>query len=142
LSPKPQGFFFAGGPSVSGRVVGPLWLGASFLLGLEQHRSQLVSARGSVPPEYRAANQGQSQVDIPLSRLDFSEGDVDSGILVGGALEIAVSIVRPDPHAAVPTDNDVPLLSGSLMVGLWPAGFWAQEGFAIALPAGFGYRFH
>jgi hypothetical protein len=138
----PDGFYVVGGPSISGRVYGPLWLGATFLLGTEQHTSDLVEAKGSVPPEFRAANNNEEQVNIGLDRLDFSSGEVDSGFMFGGSLEISVALVGPDPHAAVSMDPDVGIFSGALMLGIWPGALKAPAGFDIVIPGGISYRFH
>jgi hypothetical protein len=138
----PEGFFVYGGPSVSFRVAGPLWLGATFVVGTEQHRSQLASARGSVPPEYQAANGASDQVEIPLENVPFSEGDVLAGVMFGGSLEVSVSLVGPSPHALAPTTPAGDWATGAFMVGLWPAFLKAPDGFVLSVPAGFSYRFH
>lgn len=137
-----EGWLFAGGPSFSVRAVGPVWLGASFLVGASEHDAFLTGAEGSVPPEHQALNDGQTMVNIPLDTVAASEAIVPSGILVGGGLELSFAILGPSPNAAVTTDLPIDLLAGSLMLGLWPSLLVAEEGFVISVPAGFAYRFH
>jgi hypothetical protein len=139
----PEGWFVYGGPSVSFRVAGPLWLGATFLVGTEQHRAPLASARGSVPEEYRPANGASDQVDIPPENIPFNDGIVNAGLMFGGSIEIAISLVGPSPHAAAPTKPVTEELTGSFMVAIWPGFLKAlPDGYAITVPGGFAYRFY
>lgn len=137
-----DGWLAAGGPSFSVRAVGPVWLGASFLVGASEHDAVLAGAEGSVPPEHQALNDGQTMVNIPLNTVAATQAIVPSGILVGGGLEISFAIVGPSPNAAVTTDLPLDFLAGSLMLGIWPSLLVAEEGFVISVPGGFAYRFH
>ncbi len=139
----PDGWFLAGGPGFSVRAAGPFWVGATFLLGASSHTAALSSAEGSVPPEAQDLNGGAEVVDIPLDTLDFTEGDVGSGLFLGGALELSLSLLGPSPHAFANTgDPSWEPLSGALMASLWPAIVFTQEGYALQIPAGISYRFH
>jgi hypothetical protein len=148
----PDGFFFGGGPSFSVRAAGPFWIGATFMFGVSEHKADIDRAEGTVPQESRSLNGDNDVVDIPLCRnvlgsatpcLDFEEGTVDSGLLLGGTVELSLSLFGPSPHALANTgDPDWSLLSGAVMASLWPTVLFTQEGFAIAVPVGFSYRFH
>ena len=137
----PDGYWLAGGPSASFRAVGPLWLGASVLLGTEQHIATVDSARGSVPEAQQAINGGEF-VDIPLEDLGFTEGEVQSGFLIGGGLEISLALAGPSPHALAPTGRTGALLDGSIMLSLQPSIMVAGNGLIVNVPASIGYRFH
>jgi hypothetical protein len=137
-----EGFFVFGGPSVSFHVAGPLWLGATFLIGTEQHRAPLASARGGVPPEFQAANGASDQVDIPTGNIPFTDGDVNAGLMFGGSIELSIALVGPSPHAASTTTPLGSWDTGAFMVALWPGFMKAPDGFAIIVPGGFAYRFH
>jgi hypothetical protein len=139
----PSGWLFAGGPSFSVRAVGPVWLGASFLLGAGEHHADVTGAKGAVPPEQQSLNGGETEADIPLVTLPFKEADVFSGLFVGGGLEISLALAGPSPHAIVPTGAPpAGFLSGSLLLSLWPSLLVAEDGFGINVPLGIGYRFH
>ena len=138
----PEGFYITGGPAFSVRAIGPFWIGAGFLFGVSSHMAELASAEGSVPPESQNLNDGPV-VDIPLDTLDFTDGTVGSGLLLGGYLELSLSLFGPSPHAYANTgDPGWSFLSGSVMASLWPAITFTQDGFALAIPAGISYRFH
>jgi hypothetical protein len=137
-----DGWIFAGGPAFSVRAVGPLWLGASFLVGASEHDAALTGAEGSVPPEDQALNDGQTMVTIPLETVEPTEAIVPSGVLVGGGIELSLALLGPSPNAIVTTDLPADFLAGSLMLGIWPSLLVAEEGFAITVPGGIAYRFH
>lgn len=138
----PEGFFLAGGPALSGRIAGPLWLGASFLVGTSQHRAELERAEGSVPPENQAANGGQARVPIPLESLGFTEGEVEAGLLLGGNLELSLALIGASPHALISVGEPRGLFSGALMLSVWPSMLGFTDGFVFAAPGGLSYRFH
>lgn len=145
-----EGWMVAGGPAFSVRAAGPLWLGASFLVGGSEHNANIIGAEGSVPPEHQALNDGQTLVPVPLftgagadrRRVVPEEAIMPSGVLVGGGLELSLALVGPSPNAAVTTDLPIDFLAGSLMLGVWPSLLVAEEGFAISIPGGLAYRFH
>ncbi len=137
-----DGWLVAGGPALSVRAVGPVWLGATFLVGGSEHNAVLTGAEGGVPPEHQALNDGQTQVNIPLATVNPTSAIVPSGILVGGGIELSLAIVGPSPNAAVTTDLPIDFLAGSLMLGIWPSLLVAEEGVVISVPGGLAYRFH
>lgn len=140
----PNGFWFAGGPSGSFRTVGPLWLGASLLFGAEEHRANIVDARGSVPADLQGINGGEF-VDVPVGPgsdvPEITAAEVATGFLIGGSLEISMALLGPSPHAIVPTGR-TEFLDGSLMISLHPAIMVGSEGMIISIPGSVGYRFH
>ncbi|MEZ4440687.1 MAG: hypothetical protein R3B72_16430 [Polyangiaceae bacterium] len=138
----PTGFWFAGGPSFSVRAVGPLWLGASFVLGLSEHRATVASASGTIPPEDQPKNDNATTANIPLQDLDFQEGKVLSGLLMGGSVEIGISLVGPSPYAIAPVGKAGGFFSGAMMLSLFPTVQFTGDGYALAIPAGISYRFH
>jgi len=138
----PDGFMFLGGPSVNIRVGGPFWLGATFVVGASEHTEELESVEGSVPEDARPFNGSQETIDVPLDTLEFSEATVTSGLILGGALELSLSILGPSPHAFVPMGEPRGFFSGSLMASLWPTFLGSTKGYQIAVPAGLSYRFH
>ena len=137
----PNGYYIGGGPSFSVRPVGPLWLGATFVLGVSDHQATLASARGTVPSELQDINGGET-VDIPLENLDFTEGEVASGLLMGAAVEIGFSLLGPSPHAVAPIGKAGGFFSGAMMLSMFPTILFTGDGYAFALPAGVSYRFH
>jgi len=137
----PNGFWIGGGPSFSVRPVGPLWLGATFVLGVSDHQAKLASARGTVPSELQDINGGET-VDIPLQNLDFTKGEVASGLLMGASVEIGFSLLGPSPHAVVPLGKAGGFFSGAMMLNMFPTILFTGDGYAFALPAGVSYRFH
>jgi hypothetical protein len=137
----PDGFMVLGGPALSINVAGPVWLGATFVLGTEEHTAQLESAEGSVPPDQQAVNGGD-QVTIPLSDLAFTDGTVGAGFVFGGSLELGLEIVGPSANALVPTSSPTDFLNGAVMLSLWPTFVKASDGIGFAAPAGLGYKFH
>ncbi len=137
-----DGWMFVGGPSFSVRAVGPLWLGASFLIGGSEHNAEITGADGSVPAASQAFNAGQTRVSIPLRDVAPTEATVPSGLLLGASLELSVALLGPSPNAIVSTDLPHDVVAGSLMLALWPSLLVAPEGFAIAVPGGLAYRFH
>jgi len=153
LAPRfPEGFFVAGGPSMSLRAVGPFWVGATFLFAATEHISTIAKAEGSIPSGAQSLNDGAKVIDIPLCApnqpgnapcLGFDQGTVSSGLLLGGTLELALSLLGPSPHAFVNTgDPDWAPLSGSLTASVLPTLLFTQNGVVFAIPAGLSYRFH
>jgi len=138
---SPGGFVVAAGPAVSLRVVGPVWVGVGGVLGYEQQRAVLTGARGSVPPESRAA-AGGADVNVPLGSKLGATIDIDSGLVGGGTLELAVSVLGVSNPGVVGAGAPVGALSGSLLVGVWPSVLAGSHGMVFTMPAGVSYRFH
>ncbi|MBM4375282.1 MAG: hypothetical protein FJ095_09370 [Deltaproteobacteria bacterium] len=145
----PGGFVAAGGPAISMRVVGPLWLGLGGVVGIEKHRALLVGAYGAVPPE-AIGKAGGAEVAVVLGDKLGATIDIDSGIVGGGTVEIAVALLRTRGASGAPNDGGGVLvteakaspLAGSLLVGVWPSVLAGSKGIAIVAPAGVSYRFH
>ena len=141
LAPRlPSGFHLAGGPSLSGNVVGPLWLGATFLVGTPVYDADVTGARGSIPDELEEAN-GASEIAIPkedlASGLDDAEaqGTVEPGLMMGASVEVSLNLADWKP---------VDALAGSFMVSAWP-GLMVDlggGGATLVVPVGLGYRFY
>jgi hypothetical protein len=145
----PGGLVAAGGPGVSMRVAGPLWVGLGGVVGVERHRALLVGAFGAIPPEARS-KAGSSEVAVALGDKLGATVDVDSGVVGGGTLELAVALLRPrgpnddasDGSGIVVTEAKASPLTGSLLVGVWPTVLAGSKGIALMAPAGVSYRFH
>ena len=139
----PDGFYLVGGPSISARVAGPLWLGGTFLLGGSEHTATITGATGSIPAEASDLNDGATTVPVEQQELRASEGNLASGLMLGGAVELSLSLLGPSPHALASTGSAPALLHGALQLGLWPTLLATLDGgLAFALPAGVHYRFH
>ncbi|MEQ9320783.1 MAG: hypothetical protein RIF41_16595, partial [Polyangiaceae bacterium] len=93
------------------------------------------------PSELQDINGGET-VDIPLEYLDFTEGEVASGLLMGASVEIGFSLLGPSPHAVVPIGKAGGFFSGAMMLSMFPTILFTGDGYAFALPAGVSYRFH
>ncbi len=141
LAPRiPTGLHFAGGPSFSLNVVGPLWLGGTFLIGTTVYDADVTGARGSIPDELEDAN-GASEVGIPkadlASGLDAADaqGTVEPGLMMGGSVEISMNLADWKP---------VDALAGSFMLSAWPGLMVDLDGggTALVVPLGLGYRFY
>ena len=137
-----DGWMFLGGPGFSVRAVGPIWLGASFLVGATEHDAEITGAEGTVPEEFRDINGGLTHVPIDLATVGATEAIVPSGLLFGGTVEISFAIVGPSPNAAATTDLPTDFLAGSLMLSVWPSVLVAPNGLSINVPGGLAYRFH
>ena len=138
----PEGFIAGAGPSISGRVTGPFWLGASFMLGGEHHRADVEQVTGTIPEEAQQFNDDQQTFQIPLEDVPFRRDDVESGLLLGGMLELSFAILGPSPHALVPMGEPRGFFSGALYAGLYPTLMAFSPGFVLSVPAGISYRFH
>jgi hypothetical protein len=141
LAPRiPSGFFFAGGPSLSGNIGGPVWLGGTFMLGTTVYDADVTGARGSIPDDLEEAN-GASEIAIPKEDLASglneaeAQGTVEPGLMIGGTLEISVVIADWKPIDA---------LAGSFMLSAWPGLMVGLDGGGtnLVLPVGIGYRFY
>lgn len=141
LAPRlPSGFHLAGGPSLSGNVVGPLWLGATFLIGTTVYDADVTGARGSIPDDLEEAN-GASEIAIPkedlASGLDAAEaqGTVEPGLMMGASVEVSLNLADWKPADA---------LAGSFMVSAWPGLMvdMGGGGATLVVPVGLGYRFY
>lgn len=141
LAPRiPSGFLFAGGPSMSGNIGGPVWLGGTFLLGTTVYDADVTGGRGSIPDDLEEAN-GATEIAIPkedlASGLDAAEaqGTVEPGFMLGGSLEISIVLADWKPIDA---------LAGSFMLSAWPALMVGLDGGGtnLAIPLGIGYRFY
>lgn len=140
----PIGFAVMGGPSMSFKAVGPLWVGFSLLVGTTQIEATVTGAKGSVPDSNVVDNEDQNQVDIPVEDLagggetPFALGGAVApsfaGFEVGGSVELSIVLVdNPTNDAA----------SGALLLSAWPTGMWAPDhGGVLMLPVGLGYRFY
>jgi len=135
-----SGFHFAGGPSFSLNVVGPLWLGGTFLLGTTVYDTTVTGGRGSIPDDLEEAN-GASEIAIPKEDLaggfanPDAKGRVRPGFMLGGSLEVSVNLFDWKP---------VDALSGSLMASAWPGLLVDVDGSgtSLVIPIGIGYRFY
>lgn len=141
LAPRlPSGFHLAGGPSLSGNVAGPLWLGATFLVGTTVYDADVTGARGSIPDELEEAN-GASEIAIPkedlANGLDDAEaqGTVEPGLMMGASIEVSLNLADWKP---------VDALAGSFMVSAWPGLMVDMDGggATLVVPVGLGYRFY
>lgn len=137
----PGGFVLAGGPAVSLRAFGPLWLGLGGVIGFERQQAVLLSARGSVPAGAQAA-AGGAEVDVPLGSKLGAVLDIDSGVIGGGTLEVAVSLLGLSQDGVVRGKPPGAALSGSLLVGVWPSVMVGSRGVVVTAPAGVSFRFH
>lgn len=141
LAPRiPTGIHFAGGPSFSVNVVGPLWLGGTYIIGTTVYDADVTGARGSIPDELEEAN-GAAEIAIPkadlASGLDAPEakGTVEPGLMMGGSIEISINLADWKP---------VDALAGSFMVSAWPGLMVDLDGggTSLVIPLGLGYRFY
>lgn len=141
LAPRvPTGFYLAGGPSMSGNIGGPVWLGGTFMLGTTVYDADVTGARGSIPDDLEEAN-GASEIAIPKEDLAGglnaaeAQGTVEPGLMIGGALEISVVLADWKPIDA---------LAGSFMLSAWPGLMVGLDGGGtnLVVPAGIGYRFY
>lgn len=133
--PDTDMFLLAAGPSISGNVSGPWWLGVTILVGTHLYTASVTGARGSVGPDQQAINGGLEEVDIPKEDLASNpdEGLVEPGFMLGGAVEISYNITDWFPDS---------FMDGSLMFSTWPTLMAMGSGVTIALPVGIGYRFY
>lgn len=141
LAPRiPSGFHLAGGPSFSVNAVGPLWLGATFLVGTTVYDADVTGARGSIPDDLEEAN-GASEIAIPkedlASGLDAAEakGTVEPGLMMGASVEVSYNLADWKPIDA---------LAGSFMLSAWPGLMVDLDGggASLVVPLGLGYRFY
>ncbi len=121
--------------------MGPLWLGATFALGAGQHAATLAAAEGQVPEAARPLNGGAATVAVPTASLGIQDPSVDTGILIGGALEVSIEIVGARQSAVANIEPSGSLFDGSMMVSLWPNASYAPEGFVLLVPVGVSWRF-
>ncbi|MBM4359230.1 MAG: hypothetical protein FJ096_14090 [Deltaproteobacteria bacterium] len=131
----PGGLFMAAGPALSVRAFGPLWLGLGGVVGYERHQSRLVSATGTAPV-------ATGVVDVPVGGKSGLTLPVDSGVTGGGTLEVALSIFGAEHPGATAMRTRSRLLSGSLLVGIWPSVLAGGGTTTITVPGGVSYRFH
>lgn len=144
----PDGFLAAGGPGVSFRVMGPLWVGLAGVAGFERHRAVLDGGFGTIPPD-AAQRAGVAEAPVALGDKLGANVAVDSGFVGGGNLEVSLALFRATRAAGeaasealfVHTSKLAPL-SGSLLVGAWPTVLAGSRGVALVIPAGVSYRFH
>lgn len=130
-----RGFLVGGGPALSARAFGPLWLGLGATVGYESHRALLVSASGSAPIAAGA-------VDVPLGGATGEAVDVSSGVVVGGTAELVVALFGAEHPGATSVRTRSGFLSGSLLAGLWPSVLVGGGASVISIPGGLSYRFH
>jgi hypothetical protein len=133
--PDTDMFLLAVGPSISGNISGPWWLGATFLVGTHLYTATVTGAKGSVGPDQQQINGGLEEVDIPKEDLSGTpeDGLVEPGIMLGGTLELSYNLTDWFP------DN---FLDGSVMASTWPTLMASGGGVTIAVPIGIGYRFY
>jgi hypothetical protein len=105
------GFVIAVGPAVSARVLGPIWVGASFVLG-----DVLERGSGSASLQ-NATTSFQSPAPV----------QTHTGLTVGNGIELGLSLFETD--------------SGALFVETTPVFLVAQKHIIAALPLVVGYRF-
>jgi len=122
------GFLITGGPSISGNVTGPLWLGLTPLVGVVGQDANVTSVSGKVKDEYVAFNGGNATIPVRLPPGSQAHDDVNSGIAFGASIEIALQLADTS--------------SGGVMVATWPMFLKGTNGYAIAIPVGLGYRFY
>jgi len=121
------GWFFAGGPAASLHV-GPVWLGASFLVGAAQQVAKVAEVRGPIPADAQKFNGGAAEVVVPPSAGTPTEANVNAGIAFGGNAEISFTLVELDP--------------GSILLAAWPLFMKGTNGYLVAIPAGLAFRLH
>ncbi len=140
-SVTPGGFVLAGGPALSLRKTGPFWFGLGAVIGYERQTAVLLSARGSVPADAQAAS-GLAEVEVPLGSKRGVAIDIDSGVLAGGTLEFAVSLLGLSRAGVRPFKAPTAALAGSMLIGVWPSVLVGSRGVVITAPVGISYRFH
>ena len=137
----PEGFSVLGGPSLSARVTGPLWLGASFMLGAQEYSAVITQARGSVPPAYQPFNPADG-IPIPLDVIGAQKSTIQTGLLYGGALHASLALLGSAPESLKGVSMPIGLLDGSLHAGVSVALMKVPAGLGLVAPAHVGYRFY
>lgn len=129
------GYSFFGGPSLSKRIGGKLWVGGSLLVGLGAQKATITGARGEVPSEWEDLN-GADEVAIDLTneRGVPKEANVNYDFTFGASGEVSYAVAEFGKGKSITT--------GTLVISAWPTVLKTWNGFAAALPVGIGYRFH
>jgi hypothetical protein len=136
-----DGFAVVGGPTASFRLVGPAWLGASFMLGTQSYRTTVTAAQGSLPPELSQQNGGAT-IDIPLSELSSDVTTIDTRLMVGGAVHVSAALFGSARHAIWSASMPHALLDGAVHVGLSATLLKVDRGMSLIVPVSLGYRFY
>lgn len=129
------GYMLVGGPSGSFKV-GPVWAGASVLVGGIGTGAKPTGVKGEIPQEDRQYNRDEAEVDVKLeNKTPLPESEVVDTFAVGGAIEVSY------PLLDMPSGK---WYSGALMVSGWPTFLKGIgiKGFAVSVPVTLTYRFY